>query len=377
MGFFDIFKSVPKSYSLDEAIALIAKELDSLDAARKDDLYRIALQAKSEFSLLSKLLDDFSLKQAPERAKASEKVKARFCEIAGKQISDLREPSKENPQVFLSEASSLLLTLGGLTERQILHLGVIFKDDVVPVAKKMKEINTLLEKSKSTASDHSRALLLSQRLSSLGREKHDAENTLREREPLLKSLEDRRNSFTIPREHVDSSPLLLAEKKLNIIKQEIDSLLSVQKTLKKYAHAKGVRDDLLEAYVNSPSSAIIADADLRILDYLRAASSFDDSGKVAHALNRTDYIREKRTALLESMNNFSEEKQKYDKMSEASASAAMDAKRRLSSIEFEIKECSKAMAEARETAADAARNIASTRVELCTLASRILKADVA
>ena len=269
----------------------------------------------------------------------------------------------------------LINGLGGLTERQLLHLGVIFTDEIQPIARKMKEINSLLD-TKDASTSHRRAVALAAEISELESSSVALRQKTGELRKQLSQHETKKTSIEVTDAHTDNSSMLIAERKVQKAKQEIDSLLSVQKILRKYTHDKNLRDELIEAYIDSPSSALMRDEHFRIIRVLMDARSYDDTGKVESVVSREHELRTKRAELIEALRIADREKRDYEQRSTAAATRAMESRRKLTAVEIDARDAAKLLADAQETAARTDSALAAKKVELYMLASDILQAKI-
>ncbi len=178
MGFLSrLFRPTPqKQFTLGEAMTLIRSELEGLQHKNKEKAYRTALKIYDEIQMLRGLIGDFEGKGIYERAKGSAAVKDRFCSLAENQLAAVRKPT-EDSSLFLQETRSLLANIGGLTQRQMMHINFFFREDFRPVAKKMKEINSLLDIA-SGGGDQQKAVSLHDQMQGLERKKSSLEEML-------------------------------------------------------------------------------------------------------------------------------------------------------------------------------------------------------
>ena len=314
MGFLDIFRAKEKRYSLSEAMRIIEKELERLDTENLEQANRDAMRVESEIRQLLILIDEFSRKPTPELGKSSENVKERFCLLSRKQLISLGTPDKSRPHDFLRAVSMTLDALGGLTQRQVLHINFFFKEDFKPVGKKINEISSIISGG-AGVTDHHKAVEMNMKLASMQNKKKLTENSIAACEAELRNSEGR-SVPGLPR-HPDTNSLNAVESKVSSKKQEIDSFLSVQKTLKKYLYVSEVREPVVELYIESPSSALIADENLSVLEHLSRAAELARGGKIENdrkleiIVNAAPYLRKSREELAGLLKNLELEKKKY------------------------------------------------------------------
>ena len=170
MGFLDVFRAKEKRYPLHEAMEIIEKELERLDKENLEQANRDAMMVESEIRQLLVLIDEFSRKPTPELGKSSENVKERFCLLSRKQLASLGTPDKSRPQEFLRAVRSALDSLGGLTQRQVLHINFFFKEDFKPAGKKINEISSIISGA-AGVTDHHKAVEMNMKLASMQNQK--------------------------------------------------------------------------------------------------------------------------------------------------------------------------------------------------------------
>ncbi len=376
-----IFGSPPEEYSLDKAMEIIQKDLALHESADEEDAYKTSSQVHTAFAELSQLIREFSEKEVPEFAKSSANVKERFCSLALRQIST-EKPSRDSAAEYIQSCRSIINNLGGLTQRQFLHISFFFKEDFRPVAKKVSEINGLIDK-KHSSSDFHKAEALYRRIKELGEQKKALHDSVSANEEKLNQLKARQ--LPALAKEPDNYDLNKAETKLRNVKQEIDSFLAVQKLLKKYEYVQKTNDELLAAYIESPSSALIKDEDLRIVKFIGEALALVKEGKIdtdmpekkiEAVLNAYDYLKIKRAELAEAFHLVKEEKEKYQKAKEHFEASLHARTNELAKLEGETKHIGKLIESAKKEEVAASSELARTRAELCILASKILNANV-
>ncbi len=377
MGLFGIFgKKQERRYTIDGAASEIQKELENIQNKNKAEIEATASRVRSELKQLRQLIKEFDAKETPDFAKRSENVKQRFCEIAAKQ---LESEMPQEPAELLRATSDMLNGLGGLTQRQILHINFFFKEDFSPIGRKMKEIEQIL-RIESSGGDYNRTVMLYQRLKSdeakikdLGDSVNPLEEKIRE---LNRKLDDAKSgSIAEP----SNSHLLRIRKSLEEVKQEIDSFLPVQKLLKKYAYARQLKDPIIDEYINSPSVALLLDEQLKIIEYVAEASTMFselNEAKRDAILRGRLLLGEKRKELekimkkgLEESAHYDEEKGKYDR-------AVSEKRNAVSRIEQEMREAQKELNNTQAEKKETEDRLTRARVEFCTLAGKLLDAGV-
>ena len=378
MGFLDFLrKPQAKEYSLEEAMGIIEKEVASIKSKNLEKLYQDALKVTWEIRQLAQLIEEFSGKPANELGRSSEGVKERFCALSQKQLASLSAPEKENPYEFLRAARLVVGNLGGLTQRQVVHINFFFKEDFRHVGKKINEINLLLTQ-EGGETEQERALSLYGKLAQLEEQKRSSEQSIVTGREKLGELEDRRHTLPELAAPPDTQGLDAAEAQLSAIKQEIDSFLAIQKTLKKYAYVAESKDHLLNAYIESPSNALLQDSDLKIADFAKAASEFAGEGKIesdkklAVIADSLGYLKSKRAELMHAAEEAVTEREKYAAAAEVFEASIKDRTNRMAEIEGELKEVEKSIRSEKDAVQRIGREITDARAELLMLASKIL-----
>ncbi len=386
MGLFDrIFgKPKPTNYNLEEAMKLIESELQALQSTNKEEQYRTAMQVHSEVEKLYSLIGDFSRKAVPDMAKSSANVKERFCSISIKQINSLPEPASDEPWKYLQSVQNVLNSLGGLTQRQIIHINFFFKADFSQAVHKINEINTLLNL-KQKGNEHVKSVTMYQKIKGIeNRRKEISESFSRNQEKLEKLVEQKSN---LPKfvERIDTHELEAAEKNLKTVRQEIDSFLGIQKLLKKYAYEAELKDNLLEIYIESPNHAILEDENLRILDYVRSAALMAKEGKINEdmpekktdtILASADYLHRKRQELIKAIELVKTEQKALREKRDTFEEQLKEHNNLLAHFEGEIKDIARSIQTEKEEEGALSKELAHTYSELCMLASKLLNANV-
>ena len=386
MGFFGkIFGSAPvKEYRLDEAMVIIERESEANRSKNSEELYQTALKIYTEMSQLASDIDEFSRKETPELAKSSANVKERFCSLSTRQLNSAVKPDHNNPAEFIRFARSLFDSLGGLTQRQMIHINFFFKEDFKPVAKKINEINTLLQPAQE-GDDHAKALSLYRKMKHLEEQKKALDESVLTNEENLKKLESRRHDLPVLSQQPGSHELDRAENKLKAIRQEIDSTLAIQKLLKKYAYSENLKDPLLEIYVESPSRAILDDGELKIIDYTKKAAELVTAGKIETDIPEKkinavagggQFLSAKRGELIEANKMATAARERFNDEKERFEASIKNRTNILAEIDGEIKDLNKITEAERSRDEEVPREVARTRAELCMLASKLLGATV-
>lgn len=386
MGFLEkIFGQPEKNYTLEESIEAIKNELNKIESTNNDEMFKISNQIYPALRDLQHLIEEFHKKDVPGHAKSSANVKDRFCSMAVRQLLLIKPPDKANTETFLKAASNIIETLGGLTHRQIMHINFFFKEDFRPIAKKINEINSMLSM-KDNSTDHKKAVSYYNRINILEENKKKLLEEKRGLEENMKELEKiHEETFLHTFEKPDRSALYTAENRLKIIRQEIDSVLSVQKLLKKYVHRTNTKDVIIEAYIESPSSAILLDRDLTVLEVIKNALKMLEERKIDLdtpkkkldiIFEKADYLREKRRELEEAAKAVEFEKERFEKISRDIVEKEINRKRQIENMEAEINKCKKAIESCSSELRAINEELPRLQADLRLLASRILNTNV-
>lgn len=369
------FGKKQKTYSIEAAAALIERELEIIQHKNKAQLEATATRVRAELQQLRQLIKEFDSKPTPEFAVRSENVKYRFCTMAMKQL-DTEMPTE--PGEFLRYANNLLNTIGGLTQRQILHINMFFKDDFAPVGRKLKDIEQLL-KVKESGGEYMRVTALYQRIKAMEKrpdELDEAITTMQEKViGLNRALNTEKQDSP---QHPENENLERTRKQIQVIKQEIDSFLPVQKLLKKYAYAKQLKDPLINEYINSPSAAILNDDDLEIIQNVSEASKMFhelSENKRDSIVNGRTSLQQKKEALEAMMKQEREQYYHYEREKDTHSRTLSEKNNRITSIEQEIKETQKQIEEAQIEIREVRNEFDRAREEFRGLAQKLL--DVA
>ena len=318
---------------ISDAIKIIEDQKNEKANTIIEDSYKDALQIYSEIQALRGLISAFkNIKIEEKKAKASNDVKDRFCAASEKQLSAIVKPQKELEDIkeFLNQVERTFASLGGLTPKQVMHIGFFFKRDVSEISRKTVIIGDLVLKAKKSMHMldeyenfyrvRKEIESLEQKASLMEKETKSIENTS---EMLEADMEKIKNEI----ESIDTTELNNVEKEFaesestkSLIEQELLSYLSVEKILRKLRHQENIADGVLDAYIRSPSAALIEDNELRIFQFIEQAISLASKLeldaknilKLKRILERKDYIKEKRKELIESLKNAEEKKRIMD-----------------------------------------------------------------
>ena len=361
-----------KTYAIAEAAEIIKKQIEIAQEKNKSQTEAAEKRLREELGQLRRIVDEFAAKPTPELARRSENVKERFCSVAARQLENMPQDS------LIQWTGSLMNSLGGLTQRQMLHINIFFREDFAPIAKKMREIEGLLALDNNN--DYSRAYALYQKMASAeakGKELESISGELEKRKTLACQRLDAEREKT----HAEpgSEAIEKAKRAVQETRQEIDSFLPVQKLLKKYAYAKQLREPLIEAYISSPSSALLLDKDIEIIGHISEASkTFSElnEAKKGAILGGKEFLFRSRKALENSMKEYDKEAKDYMEEKERHGRLLAEKQRVIMSLESELKDAARDMEEAASERKESTNEAIKSRLEFAALASKLLDADV-
>jgi len=136
--------------SLDEIIARADKKIEEAESEAVAKAYESVEKTAKELEALSVLIDNLE-KLSPEGVmQAPKAVKKRFCSYSKNQIASIKTPPKELAAIkeFLNRTYTTVHNLGGLTQKQIMHIEFFFKEDFRPVIKKSREISDIIDEAR-------------------------------------------------------------------------------------------------------------------------------------------------------------------------------------------------------------------------------------
>ncbi len=331
-----VFHKNEEAMPLEKALERVNAGIESHKREALHNVYGRTEKIHSGLRELYGLLDAFEQAEVRDkRAKASESVKDRFCKYAKDQIIPLAKPEKDMEAVkaFIGEASAVMQSLGGLTPKQMMHIKFFFSDEIGPVSKKIAEINSLLEETHKLASPEKLGAFLRIRKTAGRIEELDAkikeslaaiEATKSMIETLKKGMEsicagissiDTRN-FSVARDLISD-----AENRKSLAEQSADSYLAFGRALKKLKHEKNMNDTLLDAYIESPGKALLADEDLRIIRFMKSLIALHEKGgidlekrlgKAESVVNSAEYLKTMRLKIIAAEKELQERKKYFN-----------------------------------------------------------------
>jgi len=299
--------------TIDDAIKIISDQRNAKTSSVMDESYNNTLKIYSEIQSLQSLISNFQKAQVyDEKAKASNAVKDRFCQSSEKQLSAIEKPEKdlENIRRFLDEVTKIE-KLGGMTPRQMMHVGFFFKEELSRISRKTIVIGDLVKNVKKdldSLDEYEKFFSTIEKIKSLeeelpekDKEKKSMENAIENLKSELMDIEKKLNEVDVIQLNEAEKVLMAAEADKGQVEQDLISYLSLDKMLKKLRHDKKIKDSILDAYINSAIAALIDDHQMKIFRFIEQVKPVDDKGrqKLERILENQDYIKEKRKELIE------------------------------------------------------------------------------
>ncbi len=295
MSFLDRIRNAFKE-ELPEEELTFEETMSRLEDFRKKSLEDTAERAYERVSyILDEVESLLSLVKELEKANPEgiqpgpKAVKERFCSTAKKQLESLEKPEKNIDSIrdFINKAYSIIHNLGGLTERQGMHVKFFFHEDFKPLGKKAKELSATVDETRRLLMDdpaYIKIANLSKQMEELGKARAEKSSKI----PVIKNgierVEDEIQRISKEIEGIDikgfdscRKDIEALEKKKGIISQKITSMLSIEKLLKKLVHERG-GSELLVKYIESPLEALLKDNEMRIKDFVRQALELAEKG---------------------------------------------------------------------------------------------------
>ncbi len=379
MGFFSRFKK-EENYTLQQAMDLIAKRLAEAEGEHREKYKKTAVDVAKEMDVLADLVKTFEESHALNNHKGAEQIKNRFCSVTNNQLKVLNSESDN----YLDDVRATLNGIGGLTQKQIMYIKVFFEESFQPVLKKVRSIESLLEKAKDETTDYRKAVRFYKKIRDLEEEKGKIQAERIVNEEKIEDLKLRLSQISsIEPGQVDETILAEARRKASSLRQEIDSFLSLQKLYKKYLHDSDTKEPLLEEYIKSPSNALLQDSEIRIVDLTKQAAQAlegqvdEMKKKIETVVGGSIYLRVVRDDLADALNILGTEHEKFKKQNESLEAKKMAKDLEIQDLESQIKKSGKIMDESQEKFNDYNSEISKTRTDLCLLASKLVGGNVA
>lgn len=383
--------------SIGDAIKLIEDQRSEKTRYAIEESYGRVLQIYSEIQALRGLISAFkNIKIEEKKAKASNDVKDRFCAYSEKQLSAIGKPEKDLAGIleFLDKTERTFASLGGLTPKQVMHIGFFFKRDVSEISRKTVIIGDLVLKAKKSMHMldeyenfyrvRKEIESLEQKASTMESEKRSTHNSLELLGADARKIEndidgiDMTELSKVEREHAE------LESTKSMIEQELLSYLSVEKILRKLKHHKNLTDSMLDAYIRSPSAALIEDNGLRIFHFIEQAISlasrleFDEKSmlKLNRILERKDYIKEKRKELVKLAQDSHLKKKKLNDTKRIIDERRKNLEMSKDSIEARLSNNRKTLERINRELGDIRKNTEVSKNELKAIAGRLTSSEL-
>ncbi len=276
-----------------EALRMIEIQRSEKMAAITDESYKNSVQIYSEIQGLRSAIADLKKVRVEEkRASASTDVKDKFCAAAEKQLSAIEKPEKDMEKIlaFAAGTEKTFSSLGGLTPKQMMHIGFFFKGDVAAIARKITGINDLLQKIKTDAESlrkYDKVLKMNNELISLEKDGAEMEKKMESLKNELSKLRSDVHEIDSEIGNIDLTKLQETEKavadtesKKSLAEQDMFFYISIDKMLKKLRHGEKIRDEMLEAYIRAPAEAIISDNEGKIFSFAEQILKLNDSNSI-------------------------------------------------------------------------------------------------
>ncbi|MFH0832304.1 MAG: hypothetical protein V1900_01090 [Candidatus Aenigmatarchaeota archaeon] len=381
--------------SLEDLILRLDKRTDEQNKEITEKSYERIKPIENELDSLKRSIDEFEKLEHAGVLEGSKAVKERFCQYSKNQLDAIIKPSKNLHEIryFLNNTYSIINNLGGLTPRQLMHIEIFFKADFMPMAKKVREISNMVNETmgimKSDSEFYGHIKDIHEKMKELDnviiRKNSYMESLSKEIEKLSK--ENEQISGEISKIDIsDSGAIDELEKNIDLIKQEILSFLSIEKLLKILVHEKGIKDWLLDLYIESPVTALLSDRDMKINHFIKEALKLTEKGdmevekkkidKAKKIIDSTDYLKSKKKELSEAMNEL---KKKKEYLNNVIAPEIEKKKRRVNEkirIESNIKNLEKSMEEIPKAIEEAETGKKESKNEIATIASKIMGVKV-
>ncbi len=324
--------------SLDEIIARADKKIEEAESEAVAKAYESVEKTAKELEALSVLIDNLE-KLSPEGVmQAPKAVKKRFCSYSKNQIASIKTPPKELAAIkeFLNRTYTTVHNLGGLTQKQIMHIEFFFKEDFRPVIKKSREISDIIDEARQCIRAGNTDAY--RKIKDMHKNMQELDRSINENNSRVavihsgierlrndqKELSDKIDSIDTGDFRQYSNEIDEAEKKTRLIEQDLASYLSIEKLLKKLVHEKEMKNELLDAYTESPVKALLQDEEMKIMGFVKEALELHKKGsidvdekkieKATNIIGNPGYLKEQRKRLLEAMKETDKKKEHMNKI---------------------------------------------------------------
>jgi DNA repair exonuclease SbcCD ATPase subunit len=320
--------------SLEEIISRVDKKFEEKESEVTGKSYEKVRLITDELDSLSGLIAELEKLDPEGVMQAPKAVKERFCSYSKNQIESIKKPSKDIEEIraFLNKTYTIVHNLGGLTQKQIMHIEFFFKEDFRPIIKRSREISDMINEAREiirtgNLDPYRKIKELHENMRGFDRVKIEKNNKITVIKNGIERLKAENKKLSEEIGKIDtgdfqqcSSEIEEAEKKLSNIEQDLSSFLSIEKLLKKLVHEKEIKNKLLDLYTESPAKALLQDKELELVGFVKEALELHKKGsidvdekkieKAAKIIGNTNYIKEQREKLLSAINEL-DKKQVY------------------------------------------------------------------
>ena len=135
-------------------------------------------------------------------------------------------------------------------------------------------------------------------------------------------------------------------------------------------------------YIESPSSALIQDNNLKITNFVTQAAVMINEGKiegdkkVESILNGKSFLETRRNELLAAKEDLSKEKERYNRAEQIFEDSLKARTNQMAELDGEIKSLEKSVNEANQEQIDIESEFTKTKTDLIFLLSRLLNATI-
>jgi len=323
---------------LDNALKQLNTKIENSKNEVLENTHRISTEIYSKLKDLHVLLSTLEKEDLEDkRGKASKDIKDRFCSVAKQQISSIENPEKDFDDVnkFLNDVSNTLNNLGGLTPKQMLHIKFFFAEQSRNIPKRTDEIRNLVNEARKEIEIHDAEYIkiktLRYEIEEINTDIKEKSGAINDSENYLDNLRNRVEILSEELKKINTDSIETARKGLEEIEkrkrqsqQEADSYLDIERLIKKLKYEKKINDYILDAYVESPSKALIMDAELKIIDSIKEGLKLYNEDKIdidkkkaekaEEILNNPQKLKELRKNILDSEKELAEKEKELEKL---------------------------------------------------------------
>jgi len=329
MGFFDRIRNAFKKeetkeeveLSLEELISQLDKKIAEQESEIIEKSYGNIETIENELESLSQLIGSLEKLQPEGIMPGPKAVKERFCSYSKNQVASIKMPSKDLDEIreFLNKTYSIVHNLGGLTQRQIMHIEFFFKEDFRPIIKKSREISDMINETRgimrSKNSGYEQVKNLHEKIKELDKTRSEKNSKMAVISDGVERLKTENEKLSVDVSKIDigdfkkyREEINALENEKNLIEQNIASFLSIEKLLKKLIHENETEDELLDMYTESPVKALLRDGEMKIMGFVKAALELHGKGsidvdekkieKANNIINNIDHLKKQKKELL-------------------------------------------------------------------------------